>query len=158
MNIELDLGWTSSVELWLVTLFVWRHLFLDDDISHLCFRYKRVINHFHFSLTRVVYFMFSSMNAIRLFWYNFNYRCGGKSSRTFLHFVYKLALPWLKVTNNPKGCMSCDQNQQVGEKVEEKLFYLSLSSTWLMDKRILVHCSITQRWWCKKYCHLFCLS
>ena len=45
--------------------------------------------------------------------------------------------------------LPCDQNQQVGDKVEEKLleaklFYLSLLSTRLMDKQILVHCCISK--------------
>ena len=45
--------------------------------------------------------------------------------------------------------MPCDQSQQVGDKVEEKLleaklFYLSLLSTRLMDKQILVHCCISK--------------
>ena len=103
----------------------------------------------------VVFVILFYINAIHSFWFYFD--CCNDTDDSFCLLVL---FSWLfcdwgwPTIPNPNGCMSCDQNQQVGDKVEEKLletklFYLSPSTTWSMDKWILLQCKI--------YCHLFCL-
>ena len=59
----------------------------------------------------VVYFMFSSMNAIRLFWYNFNHRCVVNLQGFFAFCTNWLYLDWRWPTIPMVACLVTKANK-----------------------------------------------